>query len=153
MKLLAIELGLVITKYKEKLKHIDETDFSFKLAPNKWSKKEELGHLIDSALSNHRRFMVAQYEANPKITYRQNDWVIAANYQHQRSSDLILLWTMINKQICEVLKKMPVTAEDRKCDTGDDGAELHSLKWLAQDYINHMKHHLHHILELEAVPY
>jgi hypothetical protein len=153
MKLLAIELGLTIHKYEEKLKCIDEKDFSYKPAPNKWSKKEELGHLIDSAHNNLRRFIVAQHEINPKIVYRQNDWVTASNYNAQHASDLILLWCLLNKQICEVIRSMPMKAQGRMCDTGTDQRELHSLKWIAEDYLIHLKHHMHHILELQPVAY
>jgi len=153
MKLLAIELGGIISKYEEKLKHINEADFALKPRPDKWSKKEELGHLIDSAHNNLRRFIAGQFELNPKIIYHQNEWVMAANYQQQNSADLILLWSLLNRQICEVIKAMPVAAEERLCDTGSDSNELHSLKWLAEDYIKHLKHHLHHILELKTVPY
>jgi hypothetical protein len=153
MKLLAIELRHIIPNYEEKLKGINEIDFDLKPAPDKWSKKEELGHLIDSAHNNLRRFIVAQYELNPKIIYHQNEWVMAANYQQQQPAELIVLWTLLNNQICEVLKLMPDDDDERMCDAGTDGVELHSLKWLAEDYIKHLKHHLHHILELDTVPY
>src|SRR5258706_9891476 len=104
MKLVAIELGLIIHKYEEKLKCLDEKEFSRKPAPDKWTKKEELGHLIDSAYNNLRRFIVGQYETAPNIVYKQNEWVKAANYNSQQAADLILLWCLLNKQICEVIR-------------------------------------------------
>ena len=153
MKILAIELGLIIHKYEERLRAIDEKDFSHKPSPEKWSKKEELGHLVDSAHNNLRRFIVCQYETNPKIVYRQNEWVKASDYQNQKAADLITLWCLLNKQICEVMRTIPIEAEARLCDTGYEVTDLHSARWLAEDYIKHLKHHLHHILELEHVPY
>src|SRR6187455_492334 len=131
MKILAIELGLIVNKYEENLRAIDEQDFAHKPAPEKWSKKEELGHLIDSAHNNLRRFIVAQHEKNPKVVYRQNEWVKASDYQNQPGANLITLWSLLNKQICEVMKTMPIEAEARLCDTGYEQTDLHSLKWIA----------------------
>jgi hypothetical protein len=55
-----------------KLSRIKDTDFVYKPAPDKWSKKEILGHLIDSAANNHQRFIRAQYENIPTIVYDPN---------------------------------------------------------------------------------
>lgn len=53
---------------------IGEPAFSTKPAPEKWSKKEIIGHLIDSATNNHQRFVRAQFEPTPQIYYDQNKW-------------------------------------------------------------------------------
>jgi hypothetical protein len=37
--------------------NLDEAQASLKPQPNKWSRKEILGHLIDSASSNHQCFV------------------------------------------------------------------------------------------------
>ena len=153
MKKITEQLQEIISEYSEKLGQISETDFSIKPLPEKWSRKEELGHLIDSAHNNLRRFMVAQYETNPKIVYEQNRWVHMAGYQNQSSEELVVLWKGLNLQVVEVLKSMPEKNFSRPCNTGKTEIELHTLEWLAEDYVRHLKHHLHHILELEAIPY
>ena len=153
MKKITEQLQEIISEYSEKLGQISETDFSIKPLPEKWSRKEELGHLIDSAHNNLRRFMVAQYETNPKIVYEQNRWVHLAGYQNQSSEELVVLWKGLNLQVVEVLKSMPEKNFCRQCNTSKTEIELHTLEWLAEDYIRHIKHHLHHILELEAIPY
>ncbi len=153
MKIIAEQLEAIISDYSEKLNQISEHDFSQKPFPEKWSRKEELGHLIDSAHNNLRRFMVAQYEQDPKIVYNQTIWVDAANYRHQSSDELIMLWKLMNRQVCEVLKKMQEKNFGKSCNTGKEKIELHSLVWLAEDYVQHVKHHLHHILALESIPY
>ena len=146
-------LRKIISEHSEMLQQISEERFSQKPTPEKWNKKEELGHLIDSAHNNLRRFMVAQYEENPKIVYDQNLWVEAGNYNFQHSSDLIELWRSLNVQVCEVLQKMPEPIYKKNCDTGKGKIELHSLEWLAADYVTHLLHHLHVILDLEPVAY
>ena len=92
MKPIADQLEQTINEYLPQLKSLDETTASVKPSPNKWSKKEILGHLVDSAQNNLRRFIVAQYDDNPKIIYRQDDWVRINNYQNARLEELIQLW-------------------------------------------------------------
>jgi DinB superfamily len=75
MKSTAADLENIINFHLSNLKDITEEEYSFKPSPAKWSKKEILGHLIDSAQSNIRRFVVAQYEENPFIKYNQDKWV------------------------------------------------------------------------------
>jgi hypothetical protein len=80
MKQTIIDLENIISTYTSLLYKIDEKEYLLKPAPEKWSKKEILGHLVDSAQTNIRRFVVAQYEEQPHIVYAQNAWVTAANY-------------------------------------------------------------------------
>ena len=149
MKAIADELRTVIDKYLASLQSIDEEQLNFKPSPAKWSKKEILGHLIDSAQNNARRFIVAQYEEKPKIVYNQDKWVALSDYQHYDSHDLIQLWWLINKHICHILANTSAEMAERECQTED----THNLKQLAVDYIKHLKHHLHQVLDLEPAPY
>jgi hypothetical protein len=58
-----------------KLSALNDGFFSQKTDPLKWSRKEILGHLIDSAANNHQRFIRIQYENEPVIFYDQNKWI------------------------------------------------------------------------------
>jgi hypothetical protein len=149
VKSTAAELEKIITLHLPHLKKIGEVEYSFKPSPAKWSKKEILGHLIDSAQSNIRRFVVAQYEESPFIKYNQDKWVTIANYQQWDTPDIINLWYLLNKQICHILNSTPENMYQRNCQT----ESLHTIEWLASDYVRHLKHHLHVILDLEAVAY
>ena len=149
MQNIASELLATIQEYLPKLKLLTEEESSIKPLPTKWSKKELIGHLIDSAQNNTRRFIVAQYEMNAVITYRQDDWVSINNYQSWIMEDLIQLWYLLNKQICTILNNSSGEALQRTCHT----ESLHSIEWLAEDYIKHMKHHLHQALNLAPIPY
>ena len=145
----ANELNRTIEYYKEQLDQLDEVAADLKTAPGKWSKKEILGHLIDSAQNNLRRFIVAQYEESPTILYQQDDWVRLNNYQGKRLEDVIELWYLTNKQIVGVLENTDRIAAKRTCNVGT----LQTINWLGTDYIKHLKHHLHQILNLEAISY
>src|SRR5690242_3908800 len=69
------ELTKIIAEYTDKFQFIPSEDWNKRRAPGKWSKKEVLGHLIDSAANNLRRFIVTQYQPNQKIVYFQEEWV------------------------------------------------------------------------------
>ena len=147
MKSVIEELGSIINEYSKKIAAISELEFSTKPLPNKWSKKEVLGHLIDSALNNARRFIVGQYDATPaKIVYDQDQWVSLNNYQQTDSKEVIDLWVLANKQIINILQKMPTNAYAKQSDTGKETQSLHTLEFLAVDYIKHLKHHLNQII-------
>lgn len=139
----------LISDYTDRLNLIDADCFSKKPYPEKWSKKEILGHLIDSAQTNIRRIIVAQYEDNPRIIYNQEQWVVISDYQHYDNENLIELWALLNKHFCHILKNVPAGMEKRFCTTQAE----HTLEWLAEDYITHLKHHMHVILELDPVAY
>ena len=140
-----------MARYQPLLEGFDEDNFAFKPSPAKWSGKEILGHLTDSAHSNLRRFVVAQYEDTPKIVYQQDDWVRICGYQQWPTAEIIQLWTLLNLQIARVLEKTPGEAGKRLCLTNDP--QPHTIEWLAEDYIKHLLHHLHQALKLETVVY
>ena len=142
------QLESIIAGYKDQLNSLNEEQWMYRPGPAKWSRKEVLGHLIDSAQNNIRRFIVAQYEDRPKIAYAQDNWVAAAHYQNYATPDLVALWLLLNRHVCMVLKNIPEGVAERLCDTG----ELHSIRWLAEDYNKHLLHHLHQVLSLEPVP-
>ena len=81
MEMTIKELQQIVDLYKKKIAAIPEAEFSAKPRADKWSKKEVLGHLTDSAQNNLRRFICGQYEASPlKIVYEQDFWVKANDY-------------------------------------------------------------------------
>ena len=57
-----LHLEKIIQNYTRRLETLPEEMYAWKPQPEKWSKKEILGHLVDSAQNNIRRFIVAQYE-------------------------------------------------------------------------------------------
>ncbi len=143
MKDVVSELQHIVVDYEKKIGAIPDFEFSAKPLPHKWSKKEVLGHLIDSAENNLRRFICGQYEATPPfIVYQQDFWVASNGYQSMDKQDLVDLWRLVNLRICAVLTNMPPANYQRQCDTGS----LHTLEWLAVDYVKHLKHHLNQII-------
>lgn len=149
METIADELDQMLKQYISALSILKDEQVSIKPSPTNWSKKEILGHLVDSAQNNLRRFVVAQYEENPRITYNQDKWVEILNYQHFDISELVTLWHLVNKQIVSTLRNTTDEAAERNVQT----EELQTIKWLAGDYNKHLKHHIHQVLELEPFDY
>src|SRR3982751_334171 len=102
----SIELKEMISGYYVQLNNMNEAELSFKPNVARWSKKEILGHLIDSAQNNLRRFIVSQYEQKPSIIYSQNDWVRINNYQNMDTRLLVELWFLQNQQICHLIESI-----------------------------------------------
>ena len=149
MHSIASQLETLIMAYLPQLNAISEEQLYLKPSPTKWSRKEIIGHLIDSAQNNIRRFVIAQYEDNPSITYNQDKWVAICNYQQMDSMLIIQLWYLLNKQIIGLLEHTPADTAQRTCNNGN----IHTIEWLAEDYIKHLKHHIHYALGLEPVAY
>ena len=143
------QLNALVSEYSEKLKKISEEDFLAKPNPKKWSKKEIIGHLIDSAQNNIRRFIVGQYENKPHIVYYQDEWVAMQDYQHYSTTELIQLWQLLNQHICIILKNIPSENYQRLCNTGKEKESLDTLEFLAKDYVDHHMHHLKQIFTKE----
>lgn len=149
MKNIAASLRQVVNDYKTKLESVSEHDLSLVPAPGKWSGKQILGHLSDSAQSNIRRLIVSQYENEPLIMYRQDDWVRISAYQDWEKDDLVNLWYLLNHQYASILENMDAGMEERLCKSPDP----HTLRWLAEDYIKHLRHHMQEVLHMDPVPY
>jgi hypothetical protein len=118
-----------------------------KPAPGKWSKQEILGHLIDSAINNLKRFTEIQFLPQPYkvVSYRQNELVEVNHYQHLPLAHLLDLWKILNQQILYVVKNIPQEKFSYAVDPQYDNGEIKSLGWIICDYVAHLEHHLKQI--------
>lgn len=110
--------------------------------PAKWSKKELLGHLVDSATNNLRRLVVGQYAQGTKIVYHQDEWVTYQDYQSADITELKMLWKLLNYQYVRVIQNIPDYKLEYVCDTGKGKVEMHTLAYLITDYLVHLNYHL-----------
>jgi hypothetical protein len=146
MKKIAGDLEVAFTQFLNS--DLLNKNWNYKAGPNKWSKKEIIGHLIDSAQINLQRFVRSTYTENFKVTYEQMEWVDAQHYVSADIQELLELWRLLNKQIVRVLENYPTDRLQIKCDTGKTSVSFQTIEFLAQDYVNHLNHHLKSI-ELE----
>ena len=147
MQIIIHEISEIVDDYSTKISIIPTQQLLAKPNPTKWSKIEVLGHLIDSAQNNLRRFICGQYESSPPhVVYNQDFWVVANNYNTAKPENIIQLWRLLNERICHVLEAMPVGNYAKECNSGKQTPQLHSLHWYAEDYVKHLKHHLNQII-------
>ena len=128
----------------KKLMKISEAPMSLKKEPNKWSKKEILGHLIDSATNNHQRLVLAQFENNLNLKYDQNKWNECNFYQEIESAQLVSFWAIYNKQLIEIIKRIP---KEKLLNPVSIGENTITLEFLISDYITHLEHHLKQLIK------
>jgi hypothetical protein len=124
-------------------------------AGGKWSPKEIIGHLIDSASNNHGRFVRAQLQDELIFDgYGQEDWVRLQRYHEREWADLVRLWQTFNHHIAHIMK----TAEADALTRPRPHHNLDALAWepiragqpatldyFMRDYVGHLKHHLRQI--------
>ena len=143
-----LRLNRFIEKVPVLFNKMTEDMLSNKPSPEKWSKKEILGHLIDSAVNNHIRFIKIQLEPAPyQITpYKQNDWVKLNRYQQKQGKEIAELWAQLNKQIYYVVSQIPKEVLQTRIKLANGES---TLEWLITDYVEHMEHHLKQIFGSE----
>ena len=137
-------LEYIINLTPKMLTEISEENMSTKPSPTKWSKKEIIGHLIDSATNNHQRFVRGQFENIPEISYNQNNWNEFSFYNQIESKQIISFWTIYNKQIIEIIKRIPKENLEKQIKIGNN---ILTLEFLIIDYVEHLEHHLKQIIE------
>jgi hypothetical protein len=147
---LANALQGIIDGAVPRLRAIPENRVTRDRGAGKWTGKEILGHLIDSAANNQQRFVRARH-GDPVIfpAYDQNQWVEAHGYRTRRWLEVVEIWTAYNTQIAQVMSSMPASRRAVRCVIGNN--EPMTLEALMEDYIRHMEHHLAQIIPTEAV--
>ena len=130
------------------LRAIPEADAAFKPAPEKWSRKEILGHLIDSAVNNHQRFVRAQLAEQLEFPeYDGDGWVAVQGYRERPWRALVELWAAVNLHVAHVIAGIPAQRLGTPCHIGE--ALPVTLEFVARDYVKHLRHHLQQVLDPE----
>jgi hypothetical protein len=139
-----------------KLLAIDDAHAAEPIADGKWSRKETLGHLIDSASNNHGRFVrAALSDQLVAHGYEQERWVDLQAYKSAPWASLVALWREFNLHIARVIEAMPDEARTRSRTSHNvdeigwnavPKSEPVTLDYFMSDYVDHLEHHLRQIL-------
>lgn len=115
-----------------------------------WSRREELGHLVDSAVNNHARIVRAALA--PSYTgpgYEADLWVAVHGYAGTPWPDLVEAWRAHNAVLVPLVAGIPDAKLATPCTVGEDAPV--TLGFLIDDYVLHMRHHLDQILRRPVV--
>lgn len=142
---LTTKLEKLLRKGLEHLSESSEAELSKRPSPEKWSKKEILGHLIDSGINNLQRFTEIQFENKPYTirNYNQEALVKANDYQNAASNEIINFWLSLNNRILNIIRQQ--TEETLKFEIVLDDDSTSDFEFLVKDYIDHLEHHLNQI--------
>jgi len=133
-----------IAHIKHNLASLTDSEAAKPVMAGGWSRKQVLGHLIDSASNNHQRFVRALLQEELRWPgYDQAGCVRVQRYQDAAWTNLIELWASFNSLLAHVLANVPEPKRKTQCII-DDGPSM-TLEELAEDYLRHMQHHLEQI--------
>jgi len=148
----ANELTSVVDDAARWLSTIPEPESGRRPADDKWSAKEIIGHLVDSASNNHQRFVRARWADDLVFpTYDQDGWVSAQQYQQAPWAELVSLWRTFNLQIARVMAAVPQEVRlrehtrhnlDRVAWRTLPAHTPATLDYFMRDYVGHLRHHL-----------
>jgi DinB superfamily len=150
-----------VERVTPRLLALDDAATARRPAPGRWSPREIVGHLIDSASNNHQRFVRAQFQEDLVFPgYAQDAWVAAQRYQHAPWRELVGLWTAFNRHLANVIAVAPEDVRMKPRERHN----LHqiafrtvpqdqpaTLDYFMRDYVDHLEHHLKQILGPEAL--
>ncbi len=143
---LASDLTRVLDDALPRLAAFSDDAAQTRVSPGKWSKKEILGHLIDSAANNHQRFVRAQLASRIELPgYAQEDWVACQAYQARGWQELIRLWEAFNRHLAHLIARVSEASLGAECRIGDSAPV--TLEFIMRDYLRHLRHHLQQILD------
>lgn len=115
----------------------------------RWSARQELGHLVDSATNNRVRFIRAALEGQfTGPSYNGRGWVEMGGYAEMAWPQLVDTWVLANRALAMVIERIPDGRMSGICRVGE--YEPVTLDLLIEDYLRHMRHHLDHILGVAA---
>ena len=152
----AVELRSIVEAATPVLLAVSDEASATPAAPGKWSPREVVGHLVDSASNNHRRVLQARWQDDLVFEgYEQDAWVAAQDYAHAPWVELIELWRTSNLHLARVMAATPEDVRtrvhtrhsfDRTAFHAKAAGEPATLEFLMDDYVAHLLHHLRQVL-------
>lgn len=149
MQNIAKELEEIIEIFRNDFSGLEEQITSLRISQDKWTLKEIIGHLIDSASNNHQRFIRFQLsEALEFPDYKNSEWLRIQKHQDMKFLELLSLFYYYNKLIINIILNI-----DEKCLKSkwfihwDENSTFITFEKLINHYVDHMKSHLTHFRE------
>ena len=141
----ANELRTLVDTFAPPLRALEnDAEFAVRPHPEKWSRKEILGHLIDSACNNQQKFVRMMQQPLLEFPgYAQDDWVILQNWADANWENMVDLWRLYNLHIAYLMETVPEPCYEHEILI--EGAGPFRLGFIMPDYVEHLKHHVRQI--------
>jgi hypothetical protein len=144
MKEASQELLTIVDATEPRLRQIPAQQSADPLLAGGWSRRQLIGHLIDSASNNHQRFVRAALQPSLDFpAYDQNGNLRVQAVQDADWQLLISLWAAYNRYLVHVIANLPAAKLSTPCRIG--AGEAVTLEFLVTDYLVHLKHHLNQL--------
>jgi len=141
MNSLSAKISDVVSSVEPLLQQVSEAESQKPILSGGWSRKQVLGHLIDSASNNHQRFVRAALQGSLDFPgYDQQQWVRVQAVDEAPWQVLVALWASYNRHLSHVVAHLPAAQLAAPCRIAS--AEPVTLRFLAEDYLRHLRHHL-----------
>jgi len=106
-----------------------------------WTRKQIVGHLLDSAANNRQRFVRAAIHGSfTGPDYAQDGWVAAHGYADQPWTTLLHWWKVEHEILVAVVDRIPEERLESICKIGDNAPV--TLRFVVEDYFRHQRWHL-----------
>ena len=146
-----------VAEIADQLFDLHDTQMSRVREPGSWSRKEILGHLIDSASVNHQRIIESQLSNSIMFAgYAHQEWVKLSGYQEMVWEEVVTMWCAYNMHLCTIIERIPAEVLDEQHDEHSydrmafrelAANQPSTLGYLIEDYFAHLKYHLDQIME------
>jgi hypothetical protein len=144
MKELSQKLLKAINAAEPKLRKTNGTETTKPVLAGGWSRKQVIGHLIDSASNNHQRFVRATLQESLDFPGYEQDGCVRVQAPQEADWELLVsLWAAYNRYLAHVIAHLPESKLGTACRIGS--GEAVTLDFLTEDYLRHLVHHLRQI--------
>ncbi len=116
-----------------------------------WTRKEIVGHMLDSAANNRQRFVRAAIHGSfVGPDYAQAEWVAAHGYSGQSWATLLDWWKVEHAILAATVDRIPEERFDASCTVGENAPV--TLRFVVEDYFRHQRWHLAQLTAPVAAP-
>jgi hypothetical protein len=141
---LADDLRSLVSAAEVPLRSIGDAEVDAFRGEGAWTKRQILGHLIDSTAANHQRFVRAQFEDELRFPpYDAPGWVVVERYDSAPWPLLVDAWVAYARLLAHILDVMPQAQLSTPVwvDWYGEPRPI-SLREVVDAYLDHVRHHL-----------
>lgn len=134
------QLGEQVSEVERLLRPLDDTEALARYAPDKWSVKEVLGHLIDAErIFGYRLLRIARGDGTPLPGFDENAYVPAGRFDERPLKTLVAEFHAVRESSRRLVDGIPPAAWLRR---GEASGKAITARALAYIMVGHVAHHL-----------